>query len=81
MPKQGIVAHVISKGGKTPAVAVELRQDQRLIARHVVGLLGPQPRRIVLRTRHRLSPGAYELVLQADGRDVVAKRVKVAAKT
>jgi phospholipase C len=79
--KQGVVAHVISKGGRTPAVAVELRQGQKLIARHMAGLLGTHERRVALRTPHRLSPGAYEVVLQADGRDVVAKKVKVAARS
>jgi phospholipase C len=79
--KHGIVVHVSSGGGRTPAVAVELRQGQKLLTRDVLGLLGPHQRRVVLNTRHRLSPGAYEVVLQSDGRDAVAKKVKIPARS
>ena len=76
--KRGIVADVTSTGGKTPAVAVELRHGKKVITRHSLGLLGPHPRRVVLKDRGQLPPaGGYEIVLQSDGRDAAMRKVKV----
>ncbi|HZU61190.1 MAG TPA: alkaline phosphatase family protein, partial [Solirubrobacteraceae bacterium] len=74
----GIVVEVVSVGGRTPAVGLELRQGKRSIARRSLGLVGPHGRQGVLRAHgHLPPPGHYELVLTADGREVMTRRVRV----
>jgi hypothetical protein len=75
---QRIEVEVRSVGGKTPAVAVELRRGHRALASDELGLVGPSWRTAALKTRHGLPPtGTYEVVLLADGRPVSKQRVKV----
>jgi phospholipase C len=76
--KRGIVVNVVSHGGKTPGVAVELRHGHHVLARHPLGLVDQHGRRVVLKVHHRLpAPGGYQVVLQDNGRDVATHKVKV----
>jgi phospholipase C len=78
--KKGIVVEVVSQGGKTPDVQVVLsRSGGKALAHHALGLVGPSGKSAVLKVHHGLpSAGDYEVVLEADGREVATKKIKVA---
>jgi phospholipase C len=74
----GLVVEVVSQNGKTPAVAVALRQGRHVVAHRSIGLVGPHGRSATLKVHHGLpSRGNYELVLQCDGREVHSRKVRV----
>jgi phospholipase C len=76
--RRAIVVEVLSKGGRTPGVSVELRRGRRILAHHALGLVGPGGSRTLLRTHHGLPPaGHYEIVVRTNGLDAVTKRVEI----
>jgi phospholipase C len=77
--KKGIVAEVLSQGGKTPGVGLVLRRaGGKALTSQPMGLVGPSGKSAVLRVHHGLPPaGTYEVVLQDNGRDVATKNVTV----
>jgi phospholipase C len=80
--KHGIVVDVVSKGGTTPGVSVELQRAGRTLARHPVGRLGPSGRRVILRVHRGLPPaGTYEVAVLANGWQAAMRQVRVRAKS
>ena len=75
---KGIEVEARSVGGKTPAVAVELRHGHKVLATSELGLVGPSGRKAVLMAHGGLPPaGKYEVLLLADGRPVTGKKIRV----
>jgi phospholipase C len=78
--KRGIVIDVVSRGGKTPDVSVELRRGSKILARHSLGLLGPHGEHVVLRARHGLpAPGTYEVAVLVNGWLAASRKLRVGA--
>jgi hypothetical protein len=72
----GIDVEVRTVGGKTPAVAVELREGRKIVTHHDLGLVGPHGQSALLSVHHELpSPGSYEVLLTADGREVARRKL------